>query len=84
MEIILERQAVLSWKSGQVAILSVDGGWQVSPADPTLLAILEREYGLARVQGLRETTLPSLLACAARRAGDAMGAEVRIEFECVT
>jgi len=78
---IVDRQAILTWRSGQVAILSVNG-WSVNPFDPVLLEILERDYSLARVQARRRSTLPNLLRSAARAAKIGLGAtDLRIEFE---
>jgi len=77
---VLLQRAVLTWRSGQVATLSIDG-WRVQPADPFLLALLEREYGLARVQARRQTTIPDLLRTAAKAAAIGLGAEVEIHFD---
>lgn len=75
-----ERRAVLSWRNGQTATLSIDG-WKVQPADPILLTLLERDYSLEQVQARRKTTLPDLLRAAAKAAAACLGAEVEIRFD---
>lgn len=72
-----DRRAVIEWRTGQLAELTVAGGWRVDPHDPTLAALLNSEHSLARAQARRATALPrDLLLFTARRAAVALGAEV--------
>ena len=73
-----DRQAIIEWKNGQWAILTVDG-WRVDPRDDLLSELLNREYSLIETQRVRETMTPDLLATCARRAASALGAEI---LEC--
>lgn len=70
-----DRKATIEWRSGQVAILDLDG-WTVIPRDDVLAALLNSKYSLAATQARRSTTVPDLLACAARAAAGATGAEI--------
>jgi len=70
-----ERRALIEWKNGQEAELSA-GGWRVNPPDELLAQMLNERYGLAAMQARRATTIPDLLATAARAAANATGAEL--------
>lgn len=69
------RRAVIEWRTGQRATLTV-AGWIVDPPDSELEALLNGAYNLAAAQARRTSLIPDLLGMAARRAALALGAEV--------
>lgn len=69
------RRAVIEWPNGQEGELSARG-WRVHPPDELLSQMLNDRYGLAAMQARRATTIPDLLATAARAAANATGAEL--------
>lgn len=77
-----ERHAILEFKNGGRAILSLNG-WRTDPPDDVLSALLNREYSLIETQRLRKTLTPDLLATTARRAASALGAEI-IKYSPIT
>jgi len=70
-----ERRALIEWRNGQEAELSARG-WRVNPPDELLAGMLNDRFGLAAMQARRATTIPDLLATAARAAALATGGEV--------
>jgi len=69
------RHAILEFKNGQRAILTLNG-WRVIPRDDILSELLNSDFSLIETQRLRETLAPDLLATTARRAASALGAEI--------
>lgn len=70
-----DRRATIEWRNGQEAILS-ESGWRVDPPDELLAGLLNSRYSLTAVQARRATTIPDLLATAAKAAAGATGAEI--------
>lgn len=70
-----KRFATLEFPNGGLAVLSIHG-WRTIPPDDILSELLNSEFSLIETQAARESLFPDLLACAARRAASALGAEI--------